>query len=145
MRLGFLGQIEQRLGALEAVFGFDLLSPAALAGAHLSAIAARRPVAEPVRLDEHDVDAGSGKVHGGREAGKPAADDRDIACGGAVERGVGRPLADGVLIPRAAGGDRRLIRHRGSDAYQTLRSRYSRSHGLMTSIKVSNSAFLIAA
>ena len=55
MRLGLFGKVEQRLGAGKTVLGFQLLGPGALAGAELPAIAARRAVAEAVRLDQHDI------------------------------------------------------------------------------------------
>ena len=59
MRLGFLGKVEQRLGAGPAELGFQLVGPGALAGAELAAIAARGAVAEAVRLDQRDVGARS--------------------------------------------------------------------------------------
>ena len=62
MGLGLLGEVEQRLGALEAVAASISSGQSALAGAHLAAIAARGAVAEAVRFDQdRDVDAGRGR------------------------------------------------------------------------------------
>ena len=91
MRLRLLGQIEQRLGAVKAVFGLQVLSPGALAGAELAAIAARRTITEPMRLDQHDIGAGLCQMHCRRQACKAAADNDDVACPIAVERRVLRP------------------------------------------------------
>ena len=52
MRLGLLGDVEQRLGALESVFGLQFLSAGTLPGAELPAIAPGGAVAKAVRLDQ---------------------------------------------------------------------------------------------
>ena len=111
VRLGLLGEVEQRLGAFEAELGLQLLRPCALAGAELPAIAPRRPVAEAVLLDQHHVEAGPGEMVRGRQARVAAADDGDVGGGRAVERRIGGALADAVLIPGAAGGDGGLVGH----------------------------------
>ena len=76
----------------EAEFGLEFLGPGALAGAELPAIAARRAVAEAVRLDQRDRRAGLGEMRRRRKPGEAAADDRDIASPVAVQR-ADRPAA----------------------------------------------------
>ena len=82
MRLGLLGQVEQRLGALEAEFVLQLLRAGPLAGAELAAIAARRAVAEAMRLDQRDIGARLGEMGRRRQAGEAAADDDDVGASG---------------------------------------------------------------
>ena len=111
MRLGFLGKVEQRLGALESVFRFKLLGAGALAGAELPAIPARRPVAEAVRFEQHDRRSHFGKMHGCRQAGETAADDDDVAGAITVERGIIASGTGSVFVPGIAGGDGGLVSH----------------------------------
>ena len=180
MRLGLLGEVEQRLGAFEAEFGFQFLRPGALAGAKLAAIAARCAVAEAVRLDQHHAGPGLGQMGRRRQAGKAAADDDDVGRAGRrrapdsraagrrfphtrnsrARSGIGRSwrysewrMVDGEC--RSTGsravaewsGSTLHCRHSHSPSLtiHTFSSRNSRSHGLITSMKVSNSARLIAA
>ena len=111
MRLGFLGDVEQRLGALESEFGLQFLRAGALAGAELAAIAARCAVAEAMRLDQRDAGSRLGEMRRRRQPGKAAADDDDVDRAVAVERRIVRPRAGGVLVPGIAGGDRGLVGH----------------------------------
>ena len=110
MRLGFLGEVEQRLGALEAEFLLQLLRARPLAGAELAAVAARCAVADAMRLDQRDARAGLGQMRCGRQAGEAAADDDDIGGEVAVERRVFRTRPGRVLIPGIAGRDGGLVR-----------------------------------
>src|SRR5690606_11572855 len=111
VRLGFLAELERCLGPLEPELSFELLRTPTLPSAALPPIAARRPVAEAMRLDKHHVDAGLRQMHCRRQSGEAAADDDDVRRGRTVEGRVGGPLANRVLVPRAAGGDGRLICH----------------------------------
>ena len=86
MRLGLLGEVEQRLGAAPADLGLELVERAALAGAELAAIPARCAVAEAMRLDQRDIGARLGEMGRRRQAGEAAADDDDVGAAIAVER-----------------------------------------------------------
>ena len=111
MRLGFLGEIEQRLGARPAELGFELVERGALAGAELAAIPARGAVAEAIGVDQRDVGARLGEMGGGRQAGEAAADDDDVGAAVAVERRIFGARAGRVLVPGNAGGDGGLVGH----------------------------------
>ena len=108
------------------------------------------PLAISFGLDQHHVGAGLGQMEGGRQTGEAAADDADVGAARAVERRVfaaRRRLAAG----RRTGAGKRTSHSRerrfqldvhayASDAKQ----RYSRSHGLITPMKVSYSVSLMA-
>ena len=117
VRLGLLGEVEQRLGAGKAVLGLELLSAGALAGAELAAIAAGCAVAEAAAIDQHHVAAGLGQVRRSGQPGEAAADDHHVAAPVAVERVVFRPRADRGFVPGIAGGDGGLVSHELSGRY----------------------------
>ena len=112
MRLGLLGEVEQRLGAARSRSSASCSSgPGALAGAELAAIAARRAVAEAMRFDQHDIGARLGEVSRRRQAGEATADDHDIRFAVAIERWIGWAIGNRILIPGTAGRNGGLIRH----------------------------------
>ena len=111
VRLGLLGEVEERLGAFEAVLRLHLFRAGALARTELPAVAARSAVAEAVRLDQDHVDAGLGQMRGGRQSGEAAADDHDVRRQVAVQRRIFGTFSDGVFIPGEAGGDGRDVGH----------------------------------
>jgi hypothetical protein len=98
----------------------------AQAGDHLPTIAPRRAPADPPALQQRDRIAAPGRVQRRRKAGAAAADDAEIGLDGPGQCGSGR---EGV-------GGRGVIRVRdlqfAVETHQTLSSRWSRSHELMT-------------
>ncbi len=69
------------------------------AGGELAAVAPRGAPAQPVGLDEDDVEAALGQVQRRREPGIAAADDADIRLVLALEARVVRHLAGGLGVP----------------------------------------------
>ena len=65
MRFGFLGNVEQRLGAFEAELGLQFLRAGTLAGSELAAVSARCAIAEAVRLDQGDAGSCLGRGRSG--------------------------------------------------------------------------------
>ena len=135
-RLRLLRHVPEFLGAGEAELLFQPEHVAAEAGVDLPAVAAGGAACNRLGLNKHDVGAGLGEMDRGGEPGEAAADDADIGPARAVERRIAGNVARG----EPEEGRRENARHRD----QTLRSRYSRSHALITPMKVSYSVSLMA-
>lgn len=97
--LGLFRHVEQSLGALKAIFRFKVLGPCALAGAELTAIAPRRPIAEPSSVDERDVRALSRQMVGSRKPCISATNDNDIGLPRAIHFRILRPIRDTRFVP----------------------------------------------
>ena len=133
---------QSSLGALEAELLLQPEHVAAQAGMDLPAVPPRGAARDAVGLDQHHVGAGLGQMEGGRKAGEAAADDADVGAARAVERGVFGHVAERRAGRRTAEAREAILRR--DRASQTLSSRYSRSHGLITPMKVSYSVSLMA-
>ena len=145
--LGVFGQVEQRLGPLEAELALHFLWRPALAGAQLPAIAARCAIAETVGVDQRDRHAFLGKIVGGLQAGKAAADDDNVTLTVTVEpldSAGGRQWQFHTRkFPARSGFAKSWML--GTSSPHTFSSRNSRSQGLITCMNVSNSPRLTPA
>jgi hypothetical protein len=101
-------QIEQTFAMHRAEHTGQIVRHHPHAGIDQSDIAPRAAEADFLRLQQHHLRPGFGKMQGGREAGVTAADDDDVGRNRAVER-RGRRRFGRCLFPEAVGA--RIIQH----------------------------------
>ena len=88
-RLRLLGEAPEAVGIVAAEMRLEPVLVAPLAGMELPAVPARSPPADPLGLDQRDIDTGLGEMQRRRQAGIAAADDRDMGLDRLVERRKG--------------------------------------------------------
>jgi hypothetical protein len=112
-RLGLLGQLPEQACARGPEGLLERGNREALARDHLAAVAARRPGADPRRLQQDHVITALGQVQGCRNAGEAATDHADVGVNRAGElRMVGHRVrcgnVVGIGVPRRRHGGSRI-------------------------------------